>query len=114
MINNFGKILYGIWFIFYTIVVISEISVLNTQSLGERKMGMLIGTATLLLIGIVLFLSTIFIVKRKTRLVFSASFVISLLLTYLFYIYLKENGAIKEHPYSLNQFNHENKSDFIS
>ncbi|MGX7668824.1 hypothetical protein [Flavobacterium pedocola] len=114
MINNIGKILYGIWFFFYSFLVLSEIFVLSTQSLGERKLGMLLVTALLLLIGIVLFLSTVFIVKGKMQLAFIISFVVSLFFTYLFYIYLKENGAIKEHPYSLNQFSHESKSNFIS
>ena len=94
MINNIGKAMYALWFFFYAIVIIVEIMVLRSESLGERKMGMILGTGFLLLMGIVLFLSTIFIVKGKMRLGFVLSFAMALLLTYWFYISLLQNAAI--------------------
>ena len=113
MINNIGKILYVTWFFFFVIIVLAEIFQLRAQSLGEAKMGMLLGTGLLLLIGIVLFLSTIFIVNHKMKLAFILSFAVSLFLTYLFYLSLKENGAIKEHNYSLNHSTYESKNTSI-
>ena len=92
--NNFGKALYVIWFFFYVIVAVTEIFVLRTNPLGEQKLMMVLGTGILLLCGLVLFLSTIFIVRKKTKWLFGLCFVLALLLTFFFYISLLENALL--------------------
>lgn len=92
--NNFGKFLYVIWFFFYFIVVVNETIILKNKSIGEQKIAMVLGTSLLLLLGLILFLSTIFIVSKKTKWIFGFLFLITLIITFIFYLTLKENSSL--------------------
>jgi len=94
MTNNIGKILYVTWFFFYAVIIMGEILQLRTQSLGEVKLGMLFGTMLFLLIGLVLFLASVFTVKKTIRLLFALSFLAVVLLSLFFYISLTQNAAL--------------------